>query len=86
MWRSSWRSTRSSILLPFVWARLLRRRSSVYVVEEGGHGQIVYNGETVVDEDMTVMRDIWEETSYQLEKRQCNPICATEVQSVFLLG
>lgn len=40
--------------------------------------RIVYNGETVVDEDMTAMRDIWEETSYQLEKRQCNPICATE--------
>lgn len=46
----------------------------------------MYNGETVVDEDMTAMRDIWEETSYQLEKRQCNPICATEVWSVFLLG
>jgi len=33
---------------------------------------------TVLDEDMRVLRDIWEETSYQLEKLQANPDCAEE--------
>ncbi|MBI5098082.1 MAG: phosphoribosylformylglycinamidine synthase [Nitrospirae bacterium] len=33
---------------------------------------------TVLDEDMRVLRDIWEETSYQLERLQANPDCALE--------
>jgi phosphoribosylformylglycinamidine synthase len=36
------------------------------------------NGEPVLDEDMRVLRDIWEETSYQLERLQANPECAAE--------
>ncbi|MFA5993429.1 MAG: phosphoribosylformylglycinamidine synthase [Parcubacteria group bacterium] len=35
-----------------------------------------YNGEVVLDEDMQVLRGLWEETSFQLEKLQMNPICA----------
>lgn len=37
-----------------------------------------YNGETVLDEDMRVLRREWEETSYQLERRQMNPASADE--------
>jgi phosphoribosylformylglycinamidine synthase len=33
---------------------------------------------TVLDEDMRVLRAIWEETSYQLEKLQANPECVEE--------
>ncbi|MEW6715760.1 MAG: phosphoribosylformylglycinamidine synthase, partial [Nitrospirota bacterium] len=33
---------------------------------------------TIVDEDMISLRAIWEETSYQLEKLQMNPVCAEE--------
>ena len=33
---------------------------------------------TVLDEDMRILRGIWEETSYQLEKLQVNPDCADE--------
>jgi phosphoribosylformylglycinamidine synthase len=33
---------------------------------------------TVLDEDMLVLRDIWEETSYQLERLQANPECADD--------
>jgi len=37
-----------------------------------------YNGETVLDEDMRLLRSWWEETSYQLERLQMNPACAEE--------
>jgi phosphoribosylformylglycinamidine synthase len=33
---------------------------------------------TVLDEDMRVLRGIWEETSYQLERHQANPDCVLE--------
>jgi phosphoribosylformylglycinamidine synthase len=33
---------------------------------------------TLLDEDMISLRAIWEETSYQLEKLQMNPVCAEE--------
>ena len=34
---------------------------------------INYNGEPVLDESMAVLRQWWEETSYQLERLQMNP-------------
>ena len=34
------------------------------------------NGELVLDEKMQTLRQIWEETSYQLERLQMNPACA----------
>ena len=34
------------------------------------------NGLTVLDEEMVVLRSWWEETSYQLERLQINPVCA----------
>jgi phosphoribosylformylglycinamidine synthase len=39
---------------------------------------ISFNGENVLDEDMRVLRDIWEETGYQLERLQANSECAEE--------
>jgi phosphoribosylformylglycinamidine synthase len=36
------------------------------------------DGETVLSEDMRVLRGMWEETSYHLEKLQANPECAEE--------
>ncbi|CAK8722046.1 MAG: phosphoribosylformylglycinamidine synthase [Candidatus Electronema aureum] len=42
------------------------------------------NGELVLDEDMRVLRQEWEETSYQLERLQVNPACAeAERQSIY---
>jgi phosphoribosylformylglycinamidine synthase len=35
-------------------------------------------GKRVLDEDMRVLRGIWEETSHQMEKLQANPVCASE--------
>jgi len=37
---------------------------------------IRYNGEVVLDESMVLLRQWWEETSYQLERLQVNPACA----------
>jgi len=37
---------------------------------------IRYNGEVVLEESMVVLRQWWEETSYQLERLQVNPACA----------
>ncbi|MCX7965453.1 MAG: phosphoribosylformylglycinamidine synthase subunit PurQ, partial [Syntrophorhabdaceae bacterium] len=37
---------------------------------------IDYNGERILHADMRVLRSIWEETSYQIERLQTNPLCA----------
>ena len=34
--------------------------------------------QVVLEEKMVVLRDIWEETSFQLELRQANPECVTQ--------
>jgi phosphoribosylformylglycinamidine synthase len=39
---------------------------------------IRYNGQPVLNEDMRVLRQEWEETGYQLERLQMNPACADE--------
>jgi phosphoribosylformylglycinamidine synthase len=41
-----------------------------------------YNEEIVLDEDMRLLRQWWEETSYRLERLQMNPACADEERSV----
>ena len=40
--------------------------------------RIQYNGRTVLDESMPLLRQIWEDTGYQLERLQQNPDCADE--------
>jgi phosphoribosylformylglycinamidine synthase len=37
---------------------------------------------TVLDEDMRVLRDVWEETSYQLDRFQRDPACVKEEKKV----
>lgn len=39
---------------------------------------IDYNNETVLQENMLELRQIWEETSHQIERLQMNPDCADE--------
>ena len=34
----------------------------------------------VLEENMSVLRDVWEETSFQLERRQANPGCVLQEQ------
>ncbi len=46
------------------------------VAEKKIHIQM--NGATVLDEDMRLLRENWEETSYQLERLQINPDCADQ--------
>jgi phosphoribosylformylglycinamidine synthase len=43
---------------------------------------ISINGEVVLKEDMRVLRAIWEETSYQLDRLQANPECVEEERKV----
>ncbi len=43
--------------------------------------QVSVRGEEVLNEKMTVMRDIWEETSFRLERHQANPECVAEEES-----
>jgi len=43
--------------------------------------RIVYDDEVVLDEEMGLLRQWWEETSYQLERLQMNPACADEEKS-----
>lgn len=47
------------------------------VVEK--HISLRYGGKTVLSEDMRLLRDVWQETSFQLERIQSNPIC-TEME------
>jgi len=36
------------------------------------------NGHCIVDQSMTTLRDMWEETSFRLDKQQANPKCVEE--------
>jgi phosphoribosylformylglycinamidine synthase len=46
---------------------------------------VSYNNDVVLQENMHVLRQIWEETSYQLERLQMNPDCADEEKkNIFL--
>ena len=42
------------------------------------HIRVLFNKETVLAESMQELRQIWEETSFQLERLQMNPDCAAE--------
>ncbi len=44
--------------------------------------KININNELILDEDMRVLRAIWEETSYQLDRLQANPECVDEERIV----
>jgi len=40
--------------------------------------RVIRDGKVLLDDDMTRLRDIWEETSYQLELLQANPNCVEQ--------
>ncbi|MFC1827164.1 phosphoribosylformylglycinamidine synthase, partial [Thermodesulfobacteriota bacterium] len=45
---------------------------------------VTFNGEVVLAESMQELRQVWEETSFQLERLQMNPDCAVEEkQNIF---
>lgn len=52
------------------------------VSEHGGRIRVRYNGDLVLDEPMTKLRQIWEATSTALEMLQTNPNCVREEASV----
>mmetsp|Transcript_20104 Transcript_20104/g.28025 ORF Transcript_20104/g.28025 Transcript_20104/m.28025 type:complete len:1185 (+) Transcript_20104:645-4199(+) len=41
---------------------------------------VTLDGEQLFEGKMTLLRDVWEETSFQLEMRQCNPKCVKQEQ------
>lgn len=43
---------------------------------------ILYNGEPMLEEAMVLLRQWWEETSYQLERLQVNPECADQEKAI----
>lgn len=43
-----------------------------------GKINISFNNKTVLNEDMRILRALWEETSYQLDRLQANPECVEE--------
>ena len=42
--------------------------------------KLAVNGQSILDEKMCELRDVWEETSFVLEKRQTNPVCVKQEQ------
>ncbi|MBA3013633.1 MAG: phosphoribosylformylglycinamidine synthase [Proteobacteria bacterium] len=54
-------------------------QAEVVGITTAGTGiRVRYNDQVVLDEDMRVLRAMWEETSFQLERLQMNPACAEE--------
>ncbi|MFA6097864.1 MAG: phosphoribosylformylglycinamidine synthase [Candidatus Paceibacterota bacterium] len=49
-----------------------------FVTEYGGRIKVRHNGTLVLDEEMTALRHIWEETSTAIEMLQANPECVRE--------
>ena len=45
---------------------------------------IQYNGDSVLDDSLVLLRQWWEETSYQLDRLQMNPDCADEERFAIL--
>ena len=40
--------------------------------------RIRYGGQVVLEGDVRELRDLWEETSFELERRQANPVCVAQ--------
>lgn len=58
-------------------------KSKVKVQEIGGVStgdniEVCVDGNVCVEDKMTALRDVWEATSFQLEKRQRNPVCVRQ--------
>ena len=44
--------------------------------------RVIFNGQKVLDEPMVALRQQWEETSYQLERLQADPVCVDQEREV----
>ena len=51
------------------------------VTTRGKRVRIRCGGRAVLDENMRDLRDLWEETSFQLDRRQANPSCVEQERS-----
>ncbi|KAF1318774.1 Phosphoribosylformylglycinamidine synthase, partial [Globisporangium splendens] len=49
-------------------------------VTTDGEIKIRVNGQAAVQDQMVDLRDVWEATSFELEKKQCNPDCVAQEQ------
>ncbi|RLN46938.1 hypothetical protein BBJ29_006374 [Phytophthora kernoviae] len=49
-------------------------------VTTDGAIKVSVNGASVLEDQMVDLRDVWEATSFELEKRQCNPECVAQEQ------
>lgn len=49
-------------------------------VTSDGEIKISVNGQQAVYDQMVDLRDVWEATSFELEKKQCNPDCVAQEQ------
>lgn len=52
--------------------------TAIGTVSPGDAIKISVGSEVCIDDKMTVLRDVWEATSFQLEKRQRNPKCVAQ--------
>ncbi|KAJ0405903.1 hypothetical protein ATCC90586_003364 [Pythium insidiosum] len=50
------------------------------VHNKSGDIKIAVNGKQVISDQVTDLRDVWEATSFELEKKQCNPECVAQEQ------
>ncbi|GLE09259.1 hypothetical protein PINS_up020868 [Pythium insidiosum] len=50
------------------------------VHNKNGDIKIAVNGKVVVSDQVADLRDVWEATSFELEKKQCNPECVAQEQ------
>lgn len=62
-------------------ARLANKGLTAFKVGEATKEQqvrITFNGQTVLEEPMADLRQVWEETSYQLDRLQADPACVDQ--------
>ena len=48
--------------------------------------KVSVNGAVVVDEDEKALHDLWEATSFELDKLQSNPACAEQEQECLMMA
>ncbi|CAD5113783.1 DgyrCDS2951 [Dimorphilus gyrociliatus] len=56
-------------------------RTKIINEVENSKISICFNGDEIISESMVRLRDIWERTSFALEKRQTNRVCVEEEES-----
>ena len=49
-------------------------------IQAANRVKVTVNGAVVLDEDEKALQDLWEATSFELDKLQSNPACAEQEQ------